>query len=107
MARCAVCGDKGLVRVKYHGGEPDEFALCLCASGMAWRNDQNTGRQTYPLWHVWAAREQVEHDRVGPIEDFYEPEEIAGMFPAPLPSPRTELHENAIIAAVKTRRGKL
>lgn len=105
---CQVCGDKGLVRQKYHSGEPDEFALCLCAAGQAWRNETNAGRQTFPLWHMWAAREQVAHERIGPIEDFYEPAEIARMFPGlTAPAAAAQLNENAIIAAVRTRKVKL
>lgn len=107
---CPVCADKGLVRISYRSGEPDEFALCLCAAGAAWRNDRNAGRQTFPLWHLWAAREEVEQERVGPIEEFYESDELARMFPhlsAPAAAVASSLNENAVIEAVRQRRVRL
>ena len=103
---CTVCGDKGILRLKYHGGEPDEFAICQCAAGQAWRCEQNGHRRTYPLWHVWAAREQVEHERIGLIEEFFENSELARMFPQ-VSAVAARGVEDELIAAGRQRRGRL
>jgi hypothetical protein len=107
---CPHCADKGIIRLKYHGGEPDEFAICLCSAGLAWRCDRNVGRATYPLWHVWAAREQVEQARVGLVEEFFEDAELRALFPScAARTPRTTPAplEDMLMAAGKNRKGKL
>jgi hypothetical protein len=70
MSGCGLCGDKGIVRVRYESGEPDDFAVCRCAVGIRMRTTQNAGRETgYALWEVWASREQVDPERIFLIED--------------------------------------
>jgi hypothetical protein len=101
---CATCGDKGIVRVRYEGGDPDEFALCLCAAGMAWRCDENAGRKTYPLWHVWAYQNQVAHDRIHPIEAW--PDVPAALLQQQATGQAAAL-DDVLRAAGRSRRGKL
>jgi len=35
--RCAVCGDRGLLRVAYQSGEPLDIAVCACLAGRFYR----------------------------------------------------------------------
>lgn len=106
---CQYCGDKGIIRMKFHSGEQDQFALCLCAAGLAWRCDTNAGRQTHPLWHVWAAREQVAHDRIGLIEEWNDEAELRALFPFYRSEPDAAAlpDEDVLLAAGRQRRGKL
>lgn len=104
---CPHCADKGIIRMKFHSGEEDQFALCLCAAGQAWRNTQNAGRTTYPLWHVWAAREQVPHERIGLIEEWNDEAELAAMFPFYRGEPASAADEDLLLAAGRSRRAKL
>lgn len=75
---CPVCGDKGVVRVRYRDDSPDEFGVCLCAVGVVLRNDKNAGKRVgYPLWLPWAAREQVDLTRVLMVEQLLDDAELA------------------------------
>jgi hypothetical protein len=101
---CPVCGDKGLVRIRYEDGSPDDFGVCRCAVGQTMRNTRNGGRETgYSLWEVWAAREQVDPKQICLVEDLLEPHELARI-PAPTaPAVAT----SGIRDAMQTRRPKL
>jgi hypothetical protein len=103
---CQHCGDKGIIRLCYHSGDPDDFGICLCAAGQAWRVGENCGRKTNPLWHVWAAIKGIAHERIVMIEDWAEPEDIARMFPA-YRAAMSEPVDDVLLAAGRTRRGKL
>lgn len=105
---CTTCGDKGLVRLPWtENPEEDQFALCLCAAGMVWRNDQNAGRTTYPLWMIWAAQNQVQHDRIVRVEDVLTPDELITRGLRVAPQTAATDREAALLAAGKTRKGKL
>lgn len=104
---CRHCADKGIIRVRYQGGDVDDFALCLCDAGQAWRNERNAYRDTYPLWHVWAARNQVEHARIGPIEEWHDASELRAMFPGYMGGVQAAADDDVLLAAARTRRGKL
>lgn len=94
--------------MKFRSREPDLFALCLCAAGMAWRCDQNAGRLVNPMWHLWAAREQIEHGRIGPIEEWHDEDELRAMFPWYRPGDAaSKASEDVLLAAGRSRRAKL
>lgn len=105
---CAVCGDKGVVKVCYEDGTPHDYALCLCPASRWYRSDVNAGKRTGSFgWQVWAAREQVQPDRMFAIEDLYEPSELAAMgFTTDAPV-HQESREAALLAAGKQRKAKL
>jgi hypothetical protein len=70
VSGCSLCGDKGMVRVRYESGDTDDLAICRCPVGVRMRTTQNAGRETgYALWEVWASREQIDPDRIFLIED--------------------------------------
>jgi hypothetical protein len=106
---CPVCGDKGMIRVKYRDGAADDFAICLCAVGVRMRTDTNTWKATgYTLWMVWAAKEQVDTDRIYYAEDILEPDVVARIprtSAATSSSPADNLA--AIAAAMQMRRPRL
>lgn len=66
---CPACDDCGILPVDYIG-EPQHFALCLCPAGERWRCAKNCGKPTNPLWHIWAAQNDIPHERIVKIEDF-------------------------------------
>lgn len=37
IRRCLRCGNKGLIRVNYHSGEPFDVGICECQAGQHWR----------------------------------------------------------------------
>ncbi len=96
---CSVCAGKGLIRLNW-ADAPDEFALCLCAAGMAWRNNRNNGKPVPALWQVWCAQQQVDPSRVFKVEDVLTTDELAaqGLSVAPVRSA-----EAALLAAGRKR----
>jgi hypothetical protein len=86
---CPVCGDRGVMRVRYQDGSLDDFGVCLCSAGMALRNDRNAVWKPlgYPLWHVWATREQVDLSRVLMVEQLLDEGELAQIPRGWLPQP--------------------
>jgi len=105
MPECPVCGDKGLVRVRFESGEPDRFGICLCEWGERLRVARNGRHATNPLWQAVAAQRGIPLEAVVPLESLYDPEELAPLFPALAPpAPPAETLEAALIAAGRTRR---
>lgn len=101
------CNGKGVVRFRYHDGSPDEFGICLCQEGLELRDDHNAGRHTgYPLWNIWAAERQIPFERVGPIEEFLDDQELAAMFPDYQPGVPAA-SSNQIAEAMRTRSPRL
>lgn len=94
---CDHCRDLGIVVIAYASGEADDYALCLCRAGQAWRVDRNQGRKTNPLWHIWAAQMGVDHDRIGLLEEFF-----PGEAPAWFQEVRTDT--GVLLAAGRTRK---
>ena len=76
MTDCESCAGKGLIRLNWADAD-DEYALCLCPAGQAWRKSENNGKATNAAWHVWCAREQVNPECVWCIEDVLTAEELA------------------------------
>lgn len=101
---CPLCGDHGIVRMKDHEGGEDEFAICLCAHGMAWRSDRNAvgNPSGYPKWLLWAAREQVNPALIVMVEDVADEADLAR-----IPQPGSRPQTNAIADAMRTRRARL
>lgn len=76
MTPCSSCGGKGLIRLNW-ADAPDEYALCLCEVGLAWRKSENNGKPTNPYWHIWCAERGIDHANVWCIEDVLTAEELA------------------------------
>jgi hypothetical protein len=71
---CGMCGDKGIVRVRYESGESDDFGVCVCTVGRALLVTHNAWTEPgIALWEVWACREQV------PVEQMFD---LADLLPA-------------------------
>ncbi len=89
---CSVCAGKGLIRLNWSDA-PDEFALCLCAAGMAWRHTRNNGKPVPALWRVWCTQHQVDPACVFKVEDVLTAEELAerGLSVAPVRSAEAAL----------------
>lgn len=103
MTPCPVCGDKGVCRVRYHDGAPDDYGVCRCAAGQALRDDRNAGVHTgYPLWMAWAARRGINQEHVGMVEDLLGIEQLATIPPA---DPRPT--GSSIADALRTKRPRL
>lgn len=85
---CPVCGDKGVVRVRYRDDSTDDFGVCLCGIGQGLRHDRNAlGKAlNYFLWHIWAAREQVELSRMFMVEELLTDDELAAIPRAEMPA---------------------
>lgn len=82
---CAVCLDKGFVKVCYRDDEQPEqtfdVAICLCETGQRMRKSRSGSSQTtFPLWRVWAIRNGLEVSRMVNLEDVHEPGELSAMF---------------------------
>lgn len=102
---CPVCLDRGIVRVNW-ADAPDDYAICICGTGLELRVDRNSKAGVYPLWHLWCAREGVSQDRVFLLEDVLTPEEIAARsIPAddPEPPPPVLSRDDALLQAGRTR----
>ena len=102
---CPHCADKGAIEVCYESGDTSDFALCLCDAGMRLRYDQNAGRKVNPMWHVWAAIRGIANERVGGLEEW--PELLAELFPAMAGVAPAPIADDLLLAAGRTRRGKL
>jgi hypothetical protein len=78
-----------------------QFALCLCAAGMALRNTDNNGHKVPALWQVWCHRHQIAPSRVFRIEDVLTPERLAskGLTTQPVMD-----REAALLAKSRARR---
>jgi hypothetical protein len=100
---CPICGDKGLVRIRYHSGDPDDFGVCRCETGQWYRDDRNAvGRPTgYPRWMIWAAQTQVPHERIALVEELLDDDELA-LIPT-----ATERPSLSIAEVMRTRRPRL
>jgi hypothetical protein len=107
MTNCDFCGGYGLKRIRYYGGEPDEFAICLCAAGMAWRRDTNMGRKVAPLWHVWAAKEKVDPERVAPMEELLDDAEMRAASPGWRGAVQGPSMDDALMSAGRSNRVRL
>lgn len=99
---CPICGDRGVVRVRYRDGSPDDFGVCRCAAGERLRQLRRAAQVT-PLWQAWAARERVSPDAMVMAEDVLDEEELARI-------PRAESAPQAsssIAAAMQTQKARL
>ena len=76
MTGCSSCADKGLIRLNWADAS-EEYALCLCAAGQAWRKSENNGKSTNPYWHIWCAERGIDHAKVWCIEDVLTAAELA------------------------------
>lgn len=103
---CQACADKGIIRLKYHNGTPDEFGICVCSAGRWYRSDVNAGKHTgFFGWQVWAYREQVDPTRVFLVEELLDAAEMARMFPAWQPEAPVGASTTHITEAMRTRPG--
>lgn len=101
---CGFCDDFGIWPVLYDN-EPPHFALCLCPVGETWRRATNHGKAVNPLWHVWAAKNDIPHERIVKLEDYATPDELASFGFRELTAPADAL--TAIAAAARSRGRKL
>lgn len=100
---CPICADKGVTRVGYHDGSPTDYGICLCGEGQRLRNDRNAGRATgYPLWMVWAAQNQIPHERIAMVEDLLEDDALAT-----IPRDDDALSPSTIADVMQTRKPRL
>jgi len=97
---CPACDDLGILPVNYTD-EPQHYALCLCPIGERWRKADNCGKPTNPLWHIWAAQNNVPHERIVKLEDFASSEELASFGFVELSA---ETAMSAIAAAARQRK---
>ena len=98
---CPICGDCGVVRVRYRDGSPDDFGICLCAAGARLRRLRRVAQET-PLWQAWAARERVNPDAMAMVEELLDEAELARIPQAergPVPS--------SIASAMQTHKARL
>lgn len=103
---CQACGDKGIIRLRYHDGSPDEFGVCVCQAARWYRSDMNAGAHTGIFgWQVWAYREQVDPSRVFLIEELLDDDEMARTFPDWQPDAPIATSADDIAAAMRTRPG--
>lgn len=97
MSLCASCEDVGIVPFLPAGcSKPDadvtaddlHFGICLCSKGRDLRWNRNGKAKTVPLWHVWAAREGIDHARVCLVEQVFTPDELtaAGLMAGAVPA---------------------
>lgn len=102
------CNGSGVIRLRYHDGSPDEFGICLCATGQDMRSDLNGGKRTgFPLWQVWAYQQQIDPARIGMVEEFLDELELRAMFPDWQPDPAAAPAAAQIADAMRTIKGKL
>jgi hypothetical protein len=101
---CPICHDKGIVRIRYENGAPDDFGVCRCQTGLTMRHARSAvGRPVaHALWEVWAAREQVDHARIAMVEDLLTDADLARI---PALEPRSATSD--IAAVMRTRKPKL
>lgn len=72
---CSACGDKGMILLNWSDAD-EEYAICVCSSGLALRNTRNNGLKVTALWEVWAIREHVHPSRIHRIEDVLTEDEM-------------------------------
>jgi hypothetical protein len=102
---CNHCGGKGMIRVCYQDGSPTDYAVCLCEASQWYRSDMNAGRHTGSYgWQVWAAREQVDPERIAMLEDLFNQEELANLG---FPSGAEISSDDDLTSIGKTRKTKL
>lgn len=84
---CQICGDRGVLRMRYRDGSPDDYGVCQCEPGQVLRNDRNADKATgYSLWMLWAAARGITYERVCLIEELLEDAELAKIPAAEGPS---------------------
>jgi hypothetical protein len=95
---CPVCGDQGVLRVRYRDKSPDDFGVCLCAAGQALRVTKNARKDTdIPLWFLWAAQRGIPGARICRIEELLDRKELAA-----IPQGEAVDSVNAIADAMRT-----
>lgn len=101
---CPLCHGKGIVRVRYEDGSPDEFGVCRCDVGQRLRLAKTAvgKKASHALWHVWATREQVQPSRVAMVEELLE-EHTLKQIPAAPVNPRA----SSVAQAMQTKRPRL
>ena len=102
---CPVCGDKGVVRIRFEDGSTDAFGVCRCEVGQRMRHQRNAiGKPCeVPLWHIWAAREQVPLDQIHMLEELVDERDLAS-----IPVPDTlDTSATDIAAAMRIKKPRL
>lgn len=98
---CPLCDGKGVVRVKYESGEPDDFGVCVCGIGRQMLETRNAGRDTsFALWQVWAAKEQIDPETIFDLTDLLPPELLRQHSSVPRPEGS---RESALLNASRKR----
>jgi hypothetical protein len=59
---CVSCGDRGVIAVRYHSGEPFDIALCECRASAPWR------RAGHLL--IRARLQLTDENQIGELADF-------------------------------------
>jgi hypothetical protein len=96
MSGCGLCGDKGIVRVCYHSGEPEDFGVCVCPIGRHLLETRNAWTDTgIALWQVWASREQIPVERIFDLWDLMPADELGGGKPISIVKSRESALLNA------------
>lgn len=98
---CSSCDDKGIIKLNW-ADAPEDFAICLCASGLRWRVNTNDKRKTNPMWHLWCAIQSIPVDRVVMIEDVLDAD---GLAERGLVLPKVNFSREAALLAA-SRKGK-
>lgn len=70
---CRLCGDKGVLRIRYHDATPDDYGVCLCPRGLRLRASLDT----------LAAALGVPAAQLGVVEALLEADEIPADLLAP------------------------
>lgn len=78
------CGDKGLLRIRYESGEPDDLAICTCRHGQYYRATYARHPEVFTAW--WP-----DVSYVGLIEEFEDD-----------PVPAVEAEDESFLAAGRT-----
>lgn len=100
---CAVCNNHGIVKLNWSDA-PEEYALCLCASGLALRRQEKPEDTWFP-WQVWAAKSGVEPSKVFLLEEVLTPEELRERgLSLPSAAPAAVDREAALLAIGKRTR---
>jgi hypothetical protein len=107
---CAVCFDKGLVKICYRDdeqpGQTFDVAICLCETGQRMRRSRSGIGQSpaWPLWRIWTVRNGVDENRILKLEDAYASDEVSAMLGRVLAQPAPV---DDIMEAGLTRRKRL
>ena len=98
-----------MIRVPWtENPDEDDFAICLCRVGHDLRRTTNARRDTgYALWQVWCAQNQIQPSRIYFMEEVLTAQELAERGFQEPGKAQPQSREAALLAAGKTRKGKL